>query len=151
MEITLGKGIDKLVFGAGLEQVQQLIGKPDRHFDDEDDDNVVILQYNKLQVQLTFYKDEGNKLGNISSINNELKMKGETFIGKPLELVVALFEKNGVKDEWDREEFQSFTSHFHDQFQLELHEEFGIVTHFEIGVPFMNDDEYQWPTLFIRS
>ncbi|MGB1031989.1 MAG: hypothetical protein ACPGWM_05215 [Flavobacteriales bacterium] len=150
MEITLGTGIERLIFGSTLEQVQQHIGKPDRHFEDEDDSNLVILQYNKIQVQLTFFKDEGNKLGNISTIQKDLTFAGEKFIGKPIDAVTEWFEKKGVSDEWDREEFQSFTSHFHEQYQLELHEEYGIVTHFEIGVPFKNDDEYAWPSVLSK-
>ena len=146
MEIILGKGIGKLVLGASLDHMQNHIGKPNRHFEDEDDSNLVILQYNELQVQLTFFKDEGSRLGNISSINKDLSFAGQKIIGMSIDEATEWFEKNGVADEWDREEFQSFTSHFHEQYQLELHEEYGVITHFELGVPFKNDDEYQWPS-----
>jgi len=48
-------------------------------------------------------------------------------------------------DEWELEEYHSFSTHFNDKYWLTLHSEFESVTNLELGVPFENDEDYKWP------
>ena len=59
MKINLKSGIDKLLFGMKQKDVTAIYGKPDKNYKDEDDN--LILVYNKLKMRLTFYIEEDLK------------------------------------------------------------------------------------------
>ena len=56
MQMKLGKGIGELTFGMLPADVEAKLGKPDRIFTAEDEDDEFIYQYNSLKMMLTFYK-----------------------------------------------------------------------------------------------
>ena len=61
----------------------------------------------------------------------------------------VFFAKKGFENvikEWEIEDYHSFTAHFNEKLWLTLHSEFEQVTQLELGVPFKNENEYNWPT-----
>ena len=69
MKINLKNGIDKLLFGMKQNDVVALYGKPNRNYQDEDDN--VIFAYNTLKMRLTFYQEEDLKLGYIVASSSD--------------------------------------------------------------------------------
>src|SRR5580765_1384350 len=82
MKINLKSGIDKLIFGMKQNDVTAIYGKSDRNYKDEDDN--VILVYNKLKMRLTFYQDEDLRLAWIVGSSPELELFGNKIIGKKI-------------------------------------------------------------------
>ena len=64
-------------------------------------------------------------------------------IGQSVNAVMQLFEQVD-DDEWDVESHQFFDSYFCERLWLVLNVEYGEVTDVEIGVPFKNEEQYDW-------
>ena len=47
--------------------------------------------------------------------------------------------------EWDKNEFDFLISYFNEKFWLNLNCEYGNVIDVEMGVPFKDEEEYNWP------
>ena len=82
MKINLKSGIEQLLFGMKQNDVTAIYGKPDRNYKDEDDN--VILVYNKLKMRLTFYQEEELRLGYIVASSPKLELFGNLIIDKPI-------------------------------------------------------------------
>lgn len=144
MEIQLGKGIGKLKFGMSQSDVESILGKPDRIQMEAENDNNLIADYNEIKIRVTYYKDEDNKFSFIRSKNKNLTYNGFPIIDVNLnKLKNEIFNQN--IDNWEIEEYGSFTSHFNEEFWLTLDEEYGVVVGLELGVPFKEDGNYDWP------
>lgn len=48
-------------------------------------------------------------------------------------------------ESWEKEEYDSFNIYFLESDWLTLNVEYERVTDIELGVPFKNEDEYDWP------
>jgi len=140
MKLILKKGIADLLFGMKQQDVEKLIGKSDLHF--KDDDNNAIHVYNKLKLRLTFYEDEGFRLGYVISANPELELDGHPLIGKTVETIKENLPKSFKT--WEVERFDLATNHFNEANWLILQEEFGIVAKVEMGAVFNDKDEVEW-------
>jgi len=75
MKIKPKLGIDQLLFGMKQKDVIALYGKPDKQFNDEDQ-NVIYL-YNTKMLRITFYSEEELKLGYLICSNPELELNGK--------------------------------------------------------------------------
>lgn len=147
MEIKIGIGIGELTFGMLKPEVEKLMGKPDKAALDQDDDEVeVIWQFNSLKSRISFYSSEEGRLGYIRCSSTDLVYKNNSIIGEKIETVLNLFDMDVTKA-WEIEEYDSFVVYFNDLYWLSINCEYEVVTHFEIGVPFLNDDEYNWPPI----
>ncbi len=146
MNINLKTGIEKLKFGLTESQIEKLLGKPDRIIIDQDDDNQIIYQYNFLKALITFYKEEGGKLGYIRSSNPELKFDDKYIIDKDINDVKNEVFKISDSD-WEIEDYDFFETHFFETqtMYLTLNSKYGKVVSIELGVPFKNENEYNWP------
>ena len=145
MELKLKIGIGELKFGMSQSECIQILGQPNRTILDEDDENELILQFNLYKTRLTFYKNENGKLGYIRTANPDLRFKGKLIINESISVL-----KNNVflKEcyDFEREDLESFYTHFNEENWLTLHEEYGEVTDIELGVPFKkNNEDYNWP------
>ena len=80
MKINLKSGIEQLLFGMKQNDVTTIYGKPDRNYKDEDDN--VILVYNKLKMRLTFYQEVELRLGYIVASSPKLELFGNLIIDK---------------------------------------------------------------------
>jgi len=143
MELKPLFGLGDFTFGMTESDVIRLIGGPDKSFLDEDDENELIYQYNRLKLRLTFYQQENGKLGYIRSSNPELTYLGKGIIGTPIEKAKTEILENLIS-EWEVEDFDFFSTHFNEKYWIVLNTEYEDVTDVELGVPLDDDDKYKW-------
>ncbi len=143
MIVQLKIGIDNLKFGMTRPEVEEIIGRPNRQLIDSIDDNELIWEYTDLKLRLTFYQNEADRLGYIRSSNVNLQINDSKIIDcKIVDLQNIIAPKS---ESWEREEYDLFSTYFHKQNWLTLNVEYERITSIELGVPFKNDDEYEWP------
>lgn len=137
-------GIELLRFGMQPVEVENLFGKPDQIFVDPDDANHLIWQFNEPKLRLTFYQNESNRLAYIRSSNARLELSGTKLIDSKIETLINLIHPNTDDREFD--EYFHFTCYFIEKLRLSLNVEYGRVRDIELGVPFLNEVEYDWPS-----
>lgn len=141
MKINLKSGIDQLLFGMKQNDVTAIYGKPDRNYKDEDDN--VILVYNKLKMRLTFYQEEELRLGYIVASSPKLELFGNLIIDKPIAAVKKELAAKGIT-KFTQEEFDTFENYFNEENWFILQTEFEEVVKFEIGAIINQKDEFDW-------
>lgn len=134
-------GVDQLVFGMKQKDVITLYGNPDKTF--EDDDNNKIILYNQLKMRLTFYEDEDFKLGYIKSSNPDLVLFSEKIMGENWKKIADLLDGKGIKS-IEKEENDSIENYFNESNWMTFQVEFEEVISFELGVTFNEKDECNW-------
>ncbi|MGL4385781.1 MAG: hypothetical protein ACRCS4_10850 [Flavobacterium sp.] len=141
MKINLKSGIEQLLFGMKQNDVTTIYGKPDRNYKDEDDN--VILVYNKLKMRLTFYQEEELRLGYIVASSPKLELFGNLIIDKPIASVKKELAAKGIT-KFTQEEFDTFENYFNEENWFILQTEFEEVVKFEIGAIINQKDEFDW-------
>ena len=141
MKINLKSGIEQLLFGMKQNDVTTIYGKPDRNYKDEDDN--VILVYNKLKMRLTFYQEEELRLGYIVASSPKLELFGNLIIDKPIASVKKELAAKGIT-KFTQEEFDTFENYFNEENWYILQTEFEEVVKFEIGAIINQKDEFDW-------
>lgn len=141
MKINLKSGIDQLLFGMKQNDVTAIYAKPDRNYKDEDDN--VILVYNKLKMRLTFYQEEDLRLGYIVASSPKLELFGNLIIDKPIASVKKELAAKGIT-KFTQEEFDTFENYFNEENWFILQTEFEEVVKFEIGAIINQKDEFDW-------
>lgn len=138
MKINPKHGIDRLIFGMKQKDVSAIYGKPDKQFEDEDDN--IIFIYNDLKLQLNFYQDEDFRLGYIISSNPELNLFDSKIIGQNPETL----KKNLIEfKSWEKEDFDLAENFFNEDNWFILVSEFNQVVKVELGCIIKND-EFDW-------
>lgn len=140
MKINLKNGIDKLLFGMLQKDVVAIYGKPTKSYKDEEDN--VILLYNAQKMRLTFYVEEGLKLGYIVSSNENLILEDQKIIGKTMDAVKKDLAPKGLKT-WDEESFDTYENYFNEDYWMIVQTEFGFAVKVELGAIIKND-EFEW-------
>ncbi|MBA9072231.1 hypothetical protein GGR22_000357 [Flavobacterium gossypii] len=141
MKINPKIGIDKLIFGMLQKDVEALYGKPDKIYKDEEDN--VIFQYNKQKIRLTFYQEEGFKLGYLVASSPELALFDKKVIARPIAALQKELEAKGLA-KWEKEEFDTFENFFNESNWLILQAEFDEVVKVELGAIINSKDEFEW-------
>lgn len=141
MKINLKNGIDKLIFGMKQNDVIAIYGKPNKNYNDEDDN--VIFVYNDLKIRMTFYKDEELKLGYLVASNPDLELLGNKIIFKKITDVKKDLAQKGIT-KFTQEEFDTFENYFNEENWIIFQTEFDEVVKFEIGAIINNKDEFEW-------
>lgn len=141
MEVRLKFGLDQLLYGMKQTNVEQIYGKADFQFFDEDEN--VVLVYNKLKAKLTFYADEDFKLGYITTSNNELTFFGSSVLGKSKSEVLELFKVNKI-EKWETEIVEGEEMLFNEDNWVFLYFDYNELIKIEIGAVFNNQDEFDW-------
>ena len=141
MKINLKSGIEQLLFGMKQNDVTTIYGKPDRNYKDEDDN--VILVYNKLKMRLTFYQEEELRLGYIVASSPKLELFGNLIIDKPIASVKKELAAKGIT-KFTQEEFDTFENYFNEENWFIIQTEFEEVVKFEIGAIINQKDEFDW-------
>lgn len=141
MEVRLKFGLDQLLYGMKQTNVEQIYGKADFQFFDEDEN--VVLVYNKLKAKLTFYADEDFKLGYITTSNNELTFFGSSVLGKSKSEVLELFKANKI-EKWETEIVEGEEMLFNEDNWVFLYFDYNELIKIEIGAVFNNQDEFDW-------
>jgi hypothetical protein len=144
MNLELGIGIGNIKFGIKQNNVKHLLGSPDEIRIDGEEENRTIWVYNEKKLRLTFYKDEEDKLGYIETSNSKLIFKKKIIISKSVKKVKEEVLK-GFIEEWEIEKHHSFTTHFNETWWITLTEEYNEIVSIELGVPFLDDETYNWP------
>ncbi|WP_286268710.1 hypothetical protein [Thalassotalea hakodatensis] len=142
MEITLGYGMDSILFGLSEQQVIASLGKPDKiFFTDEENKR---LQFNELLLELSFEAENDHRLGWIEVHNNNVTIFGHRLIGKAMTEVIAT-----ISSELDSEpmidDYGSFVSVTYEKEWLELQFSFNKLTNINFGVLYGENDEPEWP------
>lgn len=130
--------MDRLLFGMKENDVIGLYGTPDKQFED-DDANRIFLYY-KEQLRLTFYEDEGFRLGYLITSNPESVVLEKKVMGRNVEEV----KKELPFKTWEVEEFDSTENHFNESNWLIFQSEYGQIIRVEIGAIINDDDEVEW-------
>lgn len=141
MEIKPRFGIDKLLFGMKQKEVEAIYGEPDKKFNDDEQNAIVV--YNQQKWRLTFYEDEDYRLGYIITSNQSATLLGATVIGRSPETVKeALTDKSFAK--WETEDFDLAENHFNEANWIILQSEFGEIAKIELGAIINDKDEFDW-------
>jgi len=140
MKINLKNGMDQLLFGMLQKDVIAVYGKPTKSYKDEDDN--VILLYNDQKFRLTFYVEEGLKLGYIVSSNENLTLSEQKIIGKTMETVKKDLAPKGLT-KWDEESFDTYENYFNEDYWMIVQTEFGFAVKVELGAIIVKD-EFEW-------
>lgn len=141
MKINPKHGIDKLLFGMKQRDVEAIYGKPDKLYNDEDDNT--ILTFNKQKMRLTFYKDEDFKLGYFIASDNDLELFGIKLIGKKASDLKDELQANGFT-KWTKEGFDTYDNWFNEANWIILQAEFDEVVKVELGAIINEKDEFDW-------
>jgi len=144
MELKPKIGIDNLRFGMSRKEIIEILGEPDREFQlDDFGDNETVLEWKQKMLRLTFYKEENDRFGYLRTMNSNVSYKGLNILNQEPKLVKEkIFSE---LKEWDKNEFDFLTMYFNENYWLNLNCEYGIVVDLEMGVPFKNDEDYDWP------
>lgn len=141
MKINPKQGIDTLLFGMKQRDVELLYGKPDKVYLDEDDNQIVL--FNAQKLRLTFYKEEDFKLGYIIASDSDLLLFEHKVIGRK-----AVDVQNDIKDKgftkWTKEGFDTSENWFNEDHWLILQTEFAEIVKVELGAIINNKDEFDW-------
>jgi hypothetical protein len=141
MKINLKSGIDKLIFGMKQNDVIAIYGKPNKNYNDEDDN--VIFVYNDLKIRMTFYKDEELKLGYLVASSPDLDLFGNKIINRKITDIKKDLAQKGIT-KFTQEEFDTFENYFNEENWIIFQTEFDEVVKFEIGAIINNKDEFEW-------
>ena len=141
MDINLKFGIEKLIFGMNQKEVIKIVGKPDKIYNDEEEN--IIYIYNKDKLAVTFYEAEALKLGYIVTTNPNLKLFGEKIIGRNFELIKAELFNKGIS-KFTIEIFDNFENYFFESDWITFQVEFNEIIKFEIGAIINENDEFDW-------
>ena len=140
MKINLKNGIDKLLFGMLQKDVLAIYGKPTKSYKDEEEN--VILLYNAQKMRLTFYVEEGLKLGYIVSSNENLTLDNQKIIGKTMDTVKKDLAPKGLKT-WEEESFDTYENYFNEDYWMIVQTEFGFAVKVELGAIIVKD-QFEW-------
>ena len=142
MQLKPGKGLGELTFGMLPATVEAKLGKPDRIFVADDEEDEFIYQYNDLRMMLTFYKHENDRLGYIRSSNPEVTFGGEILLDQSVKKILDGPMKS-IKG-WQKENYDFFDTYMNEKSWIVLNVEYERITDIEIGVPLDGDDVYVW-------
>jgi hypothetical protein len=145
MQLKPKIGIGNLKFGMTQKDILEVLGIPNRKRIDEDDDEQILLEFNQLKLRLTFYLNEGNRLGYLRTTNVDLTFNGHKIIGTKVNIAKKMIFGSLIND-WEIDEYDFFITHSNDEFWITLNEEFGEVIAIELGVTFSDEENYDWPT-----
>lgn len=145
MQLKPKIGIGNLKFGMTQKDILEVLGIPNRKRIDEDDDEQILLEFNQLKLRLTFYLNEGNRLGYLRTNNVDLTFNGHKIIGTKIDIAKKMIFGSLIND-WEIDENDFFITHSNDEFWITLCEEFGEVIAIELGVTFSDEENYDWPT-----
>jgi hypothetical protein len=145
MEIILGIGIENIKFGASQNDIETILGKPDKISKDEEyGEFEPMLQYNSRHIRLTFYKNHEGRLGYIRSSNPDLAFNKKKIIGKTIPEAFKIFDII-PQEKWEVTEYDFWTEYFNEDWWIILRCDYDLISEIELGVPFKNDNEYNWP------
>ncbi len=150
-------GFDKVKFGMTRDEVIAAIGKPDEISENEnygDGELATIFYYDNPMISLSFDKEEGYRLVEISFDDETFTLADKIRVGMPIEEVLDIVDTLGygecyeedLEDELDEEQKVSDLRLFvYEDKNLSLWSMSGRLSTIQIGPAFVDDDTIEWP------
>lgn len=142
MEILPSIGTNTVNFGVTEKEAINLLGNPDKVYTTES--NCKRLQFNKLQIELSFEPDNSNLLGWLEVHHPNASLFGEHLIGKDQNEVLN-FVTDKLNEKPEIEDYGSFISATYSTDWVELQFEFGALKSINLGVKYDDNDTPEWP------
>ena len=144
MEVTIGIGLDNLVFGMTQDDVKTLLGEPNK-ITDQELDFAIIYYYNEKMLKIKFDKDENLRLYSIEVFKPDVLMFDQKVIGKTKEQITSLLKSLGFS-ELEFEDYDTFDTVFSEKIWTTFCFEFDRLVSFEFSPLFEEDGEtIIWP------
>ncbi len=144
MELKPNVGLENIKFGMFQKMIYETLGLPDKIREDEDDSDNIYLEYNKLKIRLTIYKNEDFRLGYLCTSNPNLTYNNLKLIDCDVDWVKDKVFGNLIHN-WEIDNYDTFSTHGDDKYWITLNVEYGRVISLELGAPWKNEEEYDWP------
>ncbi|MBW4490302.1 MAG: hypothetical protein KME12_21185 [Trichocoleus desertorum ATA4-8-CV12] len=144
MEIRLGEGIGKLLFGITENEISHILGLPDKSYPDDYGDR--FIQYFDARLILKLESEWNYRLGWIEVNNPQATLFGQQLLGSRKREVVD-FVSQRVNTELEIEDFGSFESYTFTEVWLELQFELDRLRCINFGVLFDENDEPLYPDI----
>jgi hypothetical protein len=141
MTINPKNGIGKLLFGMKLADVIAIYGKPDKEYQDEDENAIALFNHKKLR--LTFYAEEHFRLGYIIASDADLELFGNKVIGRKCADVQKELHQKGLQ-KWTKESYDTYENWFNESSWIVLQTEFDDIVKVELGAIINDKDEFDW-------
>lgn len=141
MKVKLKFGIDQLLFGMRQKDVEAIYGKPNKQYEDEE--NNIVYVYNIHKMRLTFYEEEDLQLGYITSTNEALELFDTKIIGKSWSEIQNILKNNKLSD-FETEVVDGTENYFFEDNWLFVNVDYDLVFKIELGAVFNTQDEFDW-------
>lgn len=132
-------GLDQLLFGMKQKDVENIYGKANKEFKDEDGNQILV--YNNQKMRLTFYEDEQFKLGYIITSNADIQLDTKKIIGRN---IIDVKNDFPFFKSYQIENFDLSENHFNEMHWIIFVTEFEAVTKIELGAIINNNDDFDW-------
>jgi hypothetical protein len=144
MEICLGKGVGRLLFGMAEAEISSILGLPDKSYKDDYGDR--FIQYFDAQLILKLESEFDYRLGWIEVHNPHVALFGQQLLGCRTQAVIEFISQQ-IDSEIEIEDFDSFESYTFTEFWLELQFELDRLICINFGVLFNSNDEPLYPDM----
>ena len=142
MEVRIGLGLDRFVFGQTQSEIISALGPADKQY--ATDSGRICLQYFDLRVEFSFSPEEENRLGWIEVYNPAATLFGHLVVGEQVARITKLTAE-ALGEEPEHKDFGSLETFFFPKAWLELQVTFGRVVCVSLGVVYDERDEPIWP------
>jgi len=144
MEVTIGIGLDNLVFGMTQDDIKTLLGEPNK-ISDLELDFAIIYYYNEKMLKTKFDKDENLRLYSIEVFKPDVLMFDQKVIGQTKEQITSILKNLGFS-ELEFEDYDTFDTVFSEKIWTTFCFEFDRLVSFEFSPLFEEDGEtIIWP------
>lgn len=147
MQIEIGRGLGKILFGMTEQEIYQVLGKPDKIYIEEDEDGKDLdLQYFQHQIVLKIESDNDQRLGWIEVHNKNIHFPWcNPWVLDRIELLINMTEMLG--EECILEDYGHMECYFFEENWVELQFCLGELKCINLGVFYGDNDVTLWPTL----
>lgn len=143
MNVNIGRGYGKILFGMKPEQIVIVLGKPDKIIHIREDGFEYI--YNALKIKLFFDIEEYERLYSIEVFDEDVIFISEKIIGMSLNAFLDFMKKNGFSD-YEFEDYDYFSTYYFDQCNTSFTVNFDEISSFEFSPLFKKDNNtIIWP------
>jgi len=144
MEICLGEGIGKLLFGMTEDEISSILGLPNKSYTDDYGDR--FIQYFDAQLILKLESEFHYRLGWIEAHNSNATLFGRSLLGCRKQEVIEFISQK-LNSEIEIEDLGSFESYTFTEVWLELQFELDRLICISFGVLFDDNDQPLYPDM----
>lgn len=142
MKLELGTGVDELLFGSSIADVETLWGAADKSYSDESGDK--FLAYFEKKIALRFEEEQSFRMTWVECFNTSAELLGKHPFQVPIEEFTYLIEQRDA-EEPEHFEMGWLETMFYAEDWLELQLQFGELSALNFGVHYDEQDRPQWP------